>query len=291
MGRKLRKNRKKQKGSKKGKKKSGRKSRKSRRKQKKKRKQKQKQKKLRKQRKQEKARRKSRKNQQKHSFKSRQSTNTTNSTCNVEDLCQKIKDYIKYSNQLRKLKRINKTCTIMEKKATKAHGGEFNGSAEANADSGDDDVNKIAEELKNCTATAKANCDHKAVDGCTNLTLNTKCEEELSGWIKKFGPDKGSCLQANKDCCKCINDITPEPSKECLEFEALDTSSKEKKKKCTAKGTKGSFGYCRQLQMQAAEKGPKAHKAKCKKGMTGTTQGAGRRMLFRNNLLKKWSNL
>jgi len=287
-GRKLKKNRRKQKVSKKGKKKSGRKSKKSRREQKKKRKQR----KLRKQRKQEKARRKSRKNHQKHhSFKSKQSTNTTNSSCNVEDLCQKIKNYIKYSNQLRKLKRINKTCTTMEKKRDKAGGGEFNASAEANSDSGNDTVNAIADELKNCTATAKANCETKAIAACTNLTLNTKCEKELSDWIKKFGPEKGSCLQKSKDCCKCINDISPDPSKECLEFDALDNSSKEKKKKCTASGTKGSFGYCRKLQMQAAEKGPGAHKAKCKKGMAGTTQGAGRRMLFRNNLLKKWSNL
>jgi len=278
-GRKLRRNRKNQKGAKNGKSKNGRKSRKARRKQ-------------RKQRKQNKSKRKLRKNRQKQqNFKTRQSSNSSNSTCDVEGLCQKIKNYIKYSNQLRKLNRINKTCSTMEKKRDKAGGGEFNASASANSDSGDDTVNNLAEELKNCTATAKANCEIKAIPACSNLTRNARCKQELGAWIKKFGPATGSCLQASKSCCACINAITPDPSPDCLIFEALDNSSKDSKKKCTQSGTKGSFAYCRKLQMDVAEKGPAAHKSKCKSAGTATTQGTGRRMLFRNNLMKKWYNL
>merc|ERR1712036_15790 len=71
------------------------------------------------------------------------------SACNVTGLCQKVKNYIKYSNQLRKLKRLNKSCEIMDNKKSKGEGGEFTASAEANADIDDANVTSIAEELKN----------------------------------------------------------------------------------------------------------------------------------------------
>jgi len=88
--------------------------------------------------------------------------------CDVEALCQKIKDYIKYSNQLRKLKRINKTCSTMDKKGAKASEGEFTASGEANADSGSDNVTAVADKLKNCSATAKEKCETKAIPACLN---------------------------------------------------------------------------------------------------------------------------
>jgi len=212
------------------------------------------------------------------------------SACNVTGLCQKVKNYIKYSNQLRKLKRLNKSCEIMDNKKSKGEGGEFTASAEANADIDDANVTSIAEELKNCSTTIKENCETKAVNGCANGAVNVKCMGELEAWIAKFGPAKGSCLQASADCCSCINAISPDPSPECLDFDAVEKDAKSKKKTCTGSGTKGSFGYCRQLQQSAAEKGPAAAKTKCKSGgaSASTSGSAGRRMLFRNNLLKKW---
>jgi hypothetical protein len=207
--------------------------------------------------------------------------------CNVEALCQKIKDYIKYSNQLRKLKRINKTCSTMEKKRDKAGAGEFSASGEANDASDNSTVQEIADKLKNCTTTAKAKCETKEIPACMNLTLNNRCLTELGDWIAKFGPAKGSCLQANADCCACITGISPAPSADCLNFEALDKSSKEKKKACTGSGAEGSFGHCRKLQLEAAEKGPKAHKNKCDKGKMTTAASSGRRKFIRSNLMKK----
>lgn len=208
--------------------------------------------------------------------------------CDVEALCQKIKDYIKYSNQLRKLKRINKTCSTMEKKGTKAGEGEFTASGDANADSGNDNVTSISDKLKNCTATAKEKCETKTVTACLNPN-NTICEEALSAWIKKFGPAKGSCLQKSADCCVCINGISPDPPAECLSFDDADKTSKAKKKICTGSDTEGSFGHCRKLQIQASVDGPVAHKDKCEKENQMTTAGSGgRRKFIRNNLMKKW---
>lgn len=215
---------------------------------------------------------------------------TKQATCDVEALCQKIKDYIKYLNQLRKLKRINSTCSIMEEKAAKAGEGEFTASGEANADTGDSSVTSISDELKNCTASAKVKCETKAISGCMVPDLHVKCMAELQGWIEKFGPKTGSCLQSSKDCCACINSITPAPSAECLNFEAMNTDSLAKKKSCTGSGEKGSFGYCRQLQHSAAEKGPAAAKLNCGGGSASTAGAAGRRMGIRKNLLKKWNN-
>jgi len=177
----------------------------------------------------------------------------------------------------------------MEKKRDKAGGGEFSASGEANDASDNSTVQEIADKLKNCTTTAKAKCETKAIPACTNLTLNNKCETELDAWIKKFGPAKGSCLQASASCCACITGISPAPSADCLNFDPLDIASKAKKKKCTGSSEEGSFGHCRKLQMEAAEKGPKAHKEKCKgKGDMTTAKSSGRRNIFRSNLMKKF---
>merc|ERR1712061_251624 len=89
-------------------------------------------------------------------------TTASNSTCDVKGLCQKIKDYIKYSNQLRKLKRINKTCETMEKKALKAEAGEFNDTTNANWNSGNYTVDNKTEEQLDCHKTAKEHCETKA---------------------------------------------------------------------------------------------------------------------------------
>jgi hypothetical protein len=206
--------------------------------------------------------------------------------CDVEGLCQQIKNYIKFSNQLRKLKRITRTCSTMEKKRDKSSGGEFDAAAASNAGSGNDTVDAIAAELANCTASAKENCEITAIEGCTNTTLSDKCKTELETWIAAWT----ACLKAGPDCCACITGITPEPAADCLEFEAKDIASKAKKKLCTGSGTKGSFGYCRTLQQTAAEEGPKAHKENCK-GTTSasmTTAAPARRMVLRNILNKKW---
>merc|ERR1712080_293333 len=175
--------------------------------------------------------------------------------CNVEALCQQIKNYIKYSNQLRKLKRINKTCSTMDKKGAKAGEGEFTASGEANADSGSDNVTVVADKLKNCSATAKEKCETKAIPACLNPN-NTICEAALDAWIKKFGPAQGSCLQSSADCCACITGISPAPPAECLSFDDADKTSKAKKKICTGSDTEGSFGHCRKLQIQASVDGP-----------------------------------
>merc|ERR1719412_1477393 len=250
-----------------------------------------------KKRKNKKSKRKQRRNKKNNSKRSKDKNNQkrTNtivkqSTCDVAGLCQKIKNYIKYSNQLRKLKRLNKTCETMDKKKAKGEGGEFSASADANSGIDDANVTSIAEELKNCSTTVKEKCESKTVNGCLNAAGNVKCIGELEAWIAKFGPAKGSCLQANTDCCACINAISPDPSADCLDFDAVEKDAKTKKKTCTGSGTKGSFGYCRQLQQSAAEKGPAAAKTKCKAGgaSASTSGSAGRRMLFRNNLLKKW---
>ena len=54
----------------------------------------------------------------------------------------------------------------------------------------------------------------------------------------------------------------------------MNTDSLAKKKTCTGSKTQGSFGYCRQLQQSAAEKGPAAHKKNCGGGGTATTAAA-----------------
>merc|ERR1711981_314414 len=109
--------------------------------------------------------RKSRKNKRGKNKRKGQRSNTfpkleqqqSRSTCNVTGLCQKIKNYIKYSNQLRKLKRLNKSCDTMDKKKAKGVAGEFNATADANSGIDDANVTTIAEELKNCSTTIKAN--------------------------------------------------------------------------------------------------------------------------------------
>ena len=73
----------------------------------------------------------------------------------------------------------------------------------------------MKDKLENCSVSATVICDKSSVEICQNEGLLEKCQTELQAWVTKFGPSKGSCLQAKENCCSCITNL-PSVSKECL---------------------------------------------------------------------------
>lgn len=221
-----------------------------------------------------------------------------NNHCDITKLQDAAKDFRKFGNNLRQLKRFKTNCNVIAKKANKSANGEFSasGSADGTTGSDDPDVVTLGNELKNCSQTAPAICDNTmgadVGDACTNTSRNDECITALEGWLNAYSlTESTSCLNAPNDAtdsfCTCVSALVAPPA-HCFgsHIKKMDNAVKAQKKQCTSADTNGSFGSCRKKQIMTSEK--------CKRGMgapTITTMSAGKKKILRKRLLKKWNQL
>merc|ERR1712142_457865 len=124
------------------------------------------------------------------------------------------------------------------------------------------DTNKtkaLNDQLAKCNTTAPALCNSDNVTGL-NITLIGECIPKLKSYLDAYS----KCL---KSCeCSCFTDLSL-VSDSCSNFNDMETSTKDARKKCTNPSQKGSFADCRAQERKVHYYGWMWCKANCSAGM------------------------
>jgi len=191
----------------------------------------------------------------------------------------KTKKFQKYTNQYRKVLRIERFVTQTKQKKEKAASTFDKASAAMMTSTGSgkscsgnssalSEATAAYTTLSQCKTTAAALCD--VALSATEQALVDKCKPVLD----KFNTGFQACLKSGD--CSCFQALTLAEA-ECEDFGTLETTVKGKKNKCVKSSEPGSFGACRAQERMAAYLGQQCSNA-CGTATTKSSGGRSQRL-------------
>jgi len=178
----------------------------------------------------------------------------------------KLKKFVRYQNEYRKLIRIANWLDTSGRKKDKAS-TDFNLAISAMEDqtTGGTFCTNITDEeaalanynaIKTCPITAEELCDISL--NASAQTQYDACFDPLNDYVTAFiACWKKAGSQSQCDCFQALQPLNETvPGVDCENFEDLTNEIKAKKAICATARTEGSFGSCRALEREAAYVGP-----------------------------------
>jgi len=203
------------------------------------------------------------------------------------DLLAQTKKFQKFTNQYRKVLRIeryvelskrkkDKAATSFEKPSMAMKNSTKEGASCSNA-TAKGEAKEVYDTLAKCKTTAAALC--KVEMSTEEKASLDKCKPAYKKYTEAFQ----ACLKSGE--CTCFQKLKLDNEADCdKDFSSVDTAIKGKKDKCVKSSEKGSFGACRAMERKAAYMGVECV-SKCDSTMT-TAAPSGRSMrreaLFKN---------